>query len=183
MGRGDHPEAIWVILVGFVVGGVIALPVTVMVVLTAAAFDPLAGFLLGLAGATLSGTISFVIGRVLGHGVVVQLAGTRLHRVSLKLRDGGITAIAAVRMMPVTHFTIVSLIAGASHIRTRDFLAGTVIGMAPGIGDRHLLRKSLGGDAGSRSRPVRLAGGGIGVDHSGTHGAPASGPSPAPNPV
>lgn len=39
----------------------------------------------------------------------------------------------AVRVLPVAPFTVVNLVAGASHIRLRDFALGTVLGMAPGI--------------------------------------------------
>jgi phospholipase D1/2 len=37
------------------------------------------------------------------------------------------------RVVPVAPFTVVNLVAGASHIRWRDFAVGTVLGMAPGI--------------------------------------------------
>ena len=40
--------------------------------------------------------------------------------------------MVVVRALPVAPFTIINLIAGASHIAFRDFLLGTVIGMAPG---------------------------------------------------
>jgi uncharacterized membrane protein YdjX (TVP38/TMEM64 family) len=36
-------------------------------------------------------------------------------------------------LLPVAPFTVTNLVAGASHIRFRDFALGTVIGMGPGI--------------------------------------------------
>jgi phospholipase D1/2 len=41
--------------------------------------------------------------------------------------------VAIVRNLPVAPFTIVNLVAGASRIRFRDYVAGTALGMAPGI--------------------------------------------------
>lgn len=38
-----------------------------------------------------------------------------------------------VRLIPVAPFTVVNLVAGASHIRFRDFLLGTIFGMVPGV--------------------------------------------------
>jgi uncharacterized membrane protein YdjX (TVP38/TMEM64 family) len=38
-----------------------------------------------------------------------------------------------LRLVPVAPFSIVNLAAGASHIRFWDFMAGTAIGMAPGV--------------------------------------------------
>jgi uncharacterized membrane protein YdjX (TVP38/TMEM64 family) len=38
-----------------------------------------------------------------------------------------------VRILPVAPFTLVNMVAGASHLRPRDFLIGTALGMLPGI--------------------------------------------------
>lgn len=130
----EHPAAPWAVFAGFLIGSLLVLPVTAMVVLTVAAFGPVEGFLYALAGTTASGLASFALGRRLGRRQLDQLAGSRLHAVSLRLRSAGVTTIAALRMMPIAHFTVVSLAAGVSHIRVRDFVAGTVLGIAPGIG-------------------------------------------------
>lgn len=133
-GFSNHPAAPWVVLAGFLLGGMLVLPVTLMVVLTVASFGPLEGFFYALGGATGSALLSFAIGRCLGRRQLDRLAGSRLHTASVRLRRAGITTVAAVRMIPITHFTVVSLAAGVSHIRVRDFIAGTLLGMAPGIG-------------------------------------------------
>jgi uncharacterized membrane protein YdjX (TVP38/TMEM64 family) len=44
----------------------------------------------------------------------------------------------------VAPFTVINLAAGASHIRFRDFLLGTVLGMAPGITGMTLFAGQLG---------------------------------------
>jgi phospholipase D1/2 len=38
-----------------------------------------------------------------------------------------------IRLLPVAPFSIVNAVIGASHIRLRDFLLGTALGMAPGV--------------------------------------------------
>ena len=38
----------------------------------------------------------------------------------------------AVRVVPIAPFAIVNMVAGASHIRLRDMVLGTALGMAPG---------------------------------------------------
>jgi uncharacterized membrane protein YdjX (TVP38/TMEM64 family) len=128
-----HPAAPWLVLAGFVVGGLVVLPVTLMNVFTVVVFGPLAGVGYALGGATLSALTSFGLGRLLGHRALAQLTGSRIHALSLRLRAGGITAVAALRLIPVAHFTVISLAAGASHVRTRDYVLGTLLGMAPGI--------------------------------------------------
>lgn len=42
-------------------------------------------------------------------------------------------AVVLFRVVPIAPFTIINLAAGASHIRLKDFVLGTVIGMWPGI--------------------------------------------------
>jgi len=128
-----RPWAPLVVLAGFLLGGLLALPVTLMVVLTVGAFGPAWGFVLALAGSSASGMLSFWIGRRLGRQSLERLAGGRVHRLSERLGTHGFTTIALLRMVPVAHFTVISLSAGASHIRVRDFLLGTVAGMAPGL--------------------------------------------------
>jgi uncharacterized membrane protein YdjX (TVP38/TMEM64 family) len=64
---------------------------------------------------------------------VRKLAGTRVNDLSRRLAQRGLVAVAFVRMLPIAPFSVVNVVAGASHIRWSDFLLGTVIGLMPGI--------------------------------------------------
>ena len=61
------------------------------------------------------------------------LAGSRLNDLSRRLGKRGLLAIVFARVVPVGPYTIVNIVAGASQIRWRDFLLGTVIGLLPGV--------------------------------------------------
>lgn len=137
-----HPVAPLIILAGFVLVGVLLLPVTPMVIVAVGAFSPLLGFFYALLGVTLLAALAFAVGRVAGRAQLERLAGSRVHRVSQGLGNAGVLAITMTRMVPIAHFTIVSLTAGASHIRWRDFLVGTVLGMTPGVAAIALLFES-----------------------------------------
>ncbi len=128
-----EPWAPLVVLAGFIGGGLLMLPVTLMVILTAVAFGPVLGFVYALLASTASAGVSFLVGRGLGHRHVEHLAGTRIHNLSRRIGRHGFLTIALLRMVPVAHFTVVSMAAGTSHIRIASFLAGTVVGMAPGM--------------------------------------------------
>jgi uncharacterized membrane protein YdjX (TVP38/TMEM64 family) len=52
---------------------------------------------------------------------------------SERLARRGVMAMSVVRLVPIAPFTVVNVVAGASHISFRDFIFGTLIGMAPGI--------------------------------------------------
>jgi phosphatidylserine/phosphatidylglycerophosphate/cardiolipin synthase-like enzyme/uncharacterized membrane protein YdjX (TVP38/TMEM64 family) len=121
------------VMVAFVGGGLVAFPLLVLIAVTAMVFGPLLGPLYTLIGATLSAALTFAIGRRLGRETVRRLAGERINDLSRRLAKRGLLAVAFVRMLPIAPFSVVNVVAGASHIRWSDFLLGTVIGLLPGV--------------------------------------------------
>ncbi len=117
---------------GFTLALSLAVPLTFLTLVTLVAFGPFAGFFYTLVSALLGATISYGAGFLLGREVVQRLGGERVNRVSQRLANRGILAVIAVRMVPIAPFAVVNMIAGASHIRLRDLLLGTAIGITPG---------------------------------------------------
>ena len=120
-------------IAAFVVGGLVVFPVLVLIAATAAALGPWMGFFSAGAGVLLSALMLFSIGRVLGHARLQRLLGRRAARVQSRIVGKGVVAVAMIRMVPIAPFSIVNVVAGASKLSLRDFLLGTVLGMAPGI--------------------------------------------------
>ena len=129
----DLPAAPLLTIAGFVLGGLISAPVTVLVVIAIIAFGPLEGYVYALTGSMLSAFATYGLGEWLGGDLVRRFAGQRINRLSQRLAERGVLAVAVVRFLPIAPFSIVNMIAGASHIRFRDFALGTLIGMAPGM--------------------------------------------------
>jgi phospholipase D1/2 len=129
----EQPWAPIAVLLAFVGAGLVAFPLIVLVAVTAMVFGPLVGPLYTLVGATLSAALTFAIGRKLGRETVRRLAGQRVNDLSRRLARRGLITIAFVRMLPIAPFSIVNVVAGASHIRWSDFLLGTLIGLIPGV--------------------------------------------------
>jgi uncharacterized membrane protein YdjX (TVP38/TMEM64 family) len=71
------------------------------------------------------------IGRLLGRHAMRRVAGPRLNRITRRLARHGALAIAVLRLVPVASYSAVSAVAGASYIRLRDFVLGTLLGVAP----------------------------------------------------
>ncbi len=126
------PIAPLVALAAFVAGGFILVPVTLLILASALAFGPVFGFIYALGGGLASALSTYAIGRMLGRDRVRELAGGKLNRISRSLAKRGLLAVTAIRLVPVAPFTVVNLVAGASHIRPRDFALGTLAGMVPG---------------------------------------------------
>jgi uncharacterized membrane protein YdjX (TVP38/TMEM64 family) len=123
-----------VVVIGiYVVGGLLMIPVTLMVGATGIVFSPVIGTLYALAGCLLSGLTAYAVGAKLGRDTIRKLSGKRSARLRRRLADNGIIAMAIIRNLPVAPYTIVNMIAGASRVNLKDFLVGTAIGMLPGI--------------------------------------------------
>jgi uncharacterized membrane protein YdjX (TVP38/TMEM64 family)/phosphatidylserine/phosphatidylglycerophosphate/cardiolipin synthase-like enzyme len=118
---------------GYVVAGLLVVPVTLLIGATGFVFGPVLGGLYAITGSLASALVTYLIGRRLGRDTVRRLAGRRMNRLSRRIARRGVLAVTLLRLMPVAPFSLVNLIAGASHIRLRDFLLGSAIGMAPGI--------------------------------------------------
>ena len=120
-------------IAAFVVGGLVVFPVLVLIAATAAALGPWMGFVSAGIGVLLSALTLFLIGRFLGHVRLQRLLGRRAARIQRRVIGKGVVAVAMIRMVPIAPFSIVNLVAGASELSLRDFMLGTVLGMAPGI--------------------------------------------------
>lgn len=127
------PWAPLAIVAGFVVGGLVLFPVTVMIAVTSAALGPWIGFCSALAGTLASASLLYGVGRLIGIKPVQRMLGPRLRRIQNKIVGNGVIAVVLIRMLPLAPFTLVNMAAGASGVRFRDFLIGTVIGLAPGL--------------------------------------------------
>lgn len=122
-----------IVVVVYVLSGVVMVPLTLLTVVTAATFETGNAILYALSGTLASGMTTFGIGRMIGRDTLRALAGTKLNRISRKLARRGVLAVATVRLLPLAPYGIVNMVAGASHIRFRDFTLGTLLGTLPGI--------------------------------------------------
>ena len=122
-----------IVSVVYIIGGLFVFPVTLMIIATGVTFGAFYGFFYSLLGAELSAIVCYIIGEYLGHDTILRLSHRWVARVSRRMAEQGILATITLRIIPIAPFTVINLIAGASHIRFRDFVIGTLLGMAPGI--------------------------------------------------
>ncbi|HYE87595.1 MAG TPA: VTT domain-containing protein [Vicinamibacterales bacterium] len=103
-------------------------PVTLLITATGLTFGPILGPIYAMAGCLASASTYFAIGRRLGHARIARYGGKPVSRVSRALKRNGIIAVFFVRKIPAP-FALVNVVIGASTIRYRDFVIGTVLGM------------------------------------------------------
>ena len=125
----ESPAGIAGVLLGFTLLASVGFPVTVLVAVTGATLSvpwALGVSVLGVAGSSLAG---FVVGRRVGPSGL----GGRTGSIAERLRGRGVLAVAIVRNMPVAPYAVVNAAFGVAGVSWRDYLAGTIIGMLPGI--------------------------------------------------
>lgn len=121
------------VILGYVIGGLLLVPVTLLIAVTGIVFGVMPGALYALLGTLCSSAIGYAIGELLGRDLVRRLLGARINQLSRRLAKRGVLAMIVLRTLPLAPFSVVNLVSGASHIRLRDFLLGTALGMLPGI--------------------------------------------------
>lgn len=117
----------------FVAGGLVAAPLTAMVLATVLTFGPVRGGVYAMAGTLAGGLTNFALGRALGRAAVERLLGEGARRIQGWLDTRGLPALVIIRNAPVAPYAIVNVVAGASGLRLRDFVVGTVVGVTPEI--------------------------------------------------
>jgi phosphatidylserine/phosphatidylglycerophosphate/cardiolipin synthase-like enzyme/membrane protein DedA with SNARE-associated domain len=127
------PFAPLLVIAVYVLAGLLVAPVTVLIVATALAFEPLTAFAYAMLGCLASAAVTYGLGRWLSRDIIRRLAGGRVERLSQRLAQRGLVTVLTLRLVPLAPFTITNLVAGASRLRFRDFILGTLLGMMPGI--------------------------------------------------
>lgn len=132
-----------VAVTGFIVASILMVPLTLLAVFGGMIFGGAWGFVYVASSALLSAALAFGMGRFLNRNAVQRLSGGRLERLSRRLSDRGVLAVAVLRLIPVAPFTVFNLVAGASSLKFRHYMIGSLIGLIPGIGALTLFSGNL----------------------------------------
>jgi phospholipase D1/2 len=123
-----------VVMLGiYVVAGAVEFPVVLLIAATAVVFEPLMAFAVALVGSLASSLVFYAAGARFARRTLQTALGTGLERVQRLLADGGLIAIVVLRSIPLAPFTVVNLAAGSIGVPLREYVAGTALGLLPGI--------------------------------------------------
>jgi uncharacterized membrane protein YdjX (TVP38/TMEM64 family) len=144
---GDWRDSPWAtpLVAAIYVGASLAVfPLVILVAATGLIFGPWWGLLYAFVGTMLAAVVTFWIGRWLGRDTLMRHGGRRLNKLADAFSGRGIRTIVIVDLLPLAPFTLTNMAAGAFRIRFRDYLIGTVIGIAPGLVSVTLVGSQLG---------------------------------------
>jgi uncharacterized membrane protein YdjX (TVP38/TMEM64 family) len=111
---------------------VIMFPRPLITLAAVVAFGPWLGFGYAMSGILIATAAGYYAGRLFDRDTVRRIAGRRLNRLTHALRERGLLAMTAVRLVPIAPFMVESVVAGAIRLRLRHVLLGTFFGMLPG---------------------------------------------------
>jgi len=120
--------ALPVVAVAYVALGLLFVPVLALVAATGVAFGPWLGPVYAMTGCVASASTGFGLGRWVGRQRVQRFGGSRVKRLHQALERNGTLAVFVLRKVPAP-FMLANIVVGASGVRYRDFLIGTVLGM------------------------------------------------------
>jgi phospholipase D1/2 len=124
--------SILAVAVAFIIGGLLLVPVTLLIANSGMVFGPWWGSAHALVGAFASAAVYYWMGRGVGHDFMDRISSPRLRDATRAVARRGLLAVAAVRLLPIAPHAVVGLAAGAARIGFRDYMLGSIVGMAPG---------------------------------------------------
>ncbi len=131
--RAAHPLAPLLVVPVFVLGGLVIAPVTVMIAICGLIFGPWIASLSAIAGTLATTAVNHELGRYLGRAIERRAPSVLTERMRKLGRSSDVWSLAGLRLVPIAPFAVVSLLAGAAHVRLRDFVLGTLLAFGPGI--------------------------------------------------
>lgn len=129
----ESPARHFYLLGAYIIGSVLLVPITVMILVTAIIFGPILGALYSIVGSLAGAAATYAIGAMLGRDFVQKIAGAKWQRLERKIGETGIVAVTTLRLLPIAPFTVVNIVSGAFRVPWRDYLLGSLLGLAPGI--------------------------------------------------
>ncbi|MET0026480.1 MAG: VTT domain-containing protein [Candidatus Thiodiazotropha sp.] len=126
-----------------IVASTAMVPLTLLAILSGVLFSAWQAFVYVFFGAILSACMGFLLGRKISSDMVERLAGSKIESLSKRLAKRGTVAVALLRLLPVAPFTVFNLVAGASHLKFRQFVLGSMLGLMPGLAAITLFSRSL----------------------------------------
>jgi uncharacterized membrane protein YdjX (TVP38/TMEM64 family) len=129
----DQPWGLPVAVACFAGLAFLGVPQIILIAAAVVAFGPWQGFAYSWVGTLVSSMIGFWLGRQFGARLLRDFAGDAVNRFMRMIGKNGFLASMIVRLVPSAPFIVVNMAAGVTPMKTRDFVAGTGLGIIPKI--------------------------------------------------
>ena len=121
------------IIFAHLIASIVMFPRPLLTIAAVVAFGMVWGFVYSMLGVTISAAAGWYAGRLFDEKRIKRMAGPRLAPMTRMLKKEGLVAVTLVRLLPVAPFTVESVVAGALRVKLWHLVAGTALGMLPGM--------------------------------------------------
>lgn len=158
----DAPWAPLAVMGVYALTSLVVFPLSVLVAATGLVFGPAWGFVYAMLGTLSASIATYWVGRALGRDALLRHGGQKLNGLARLLAGRGVRTMVLFNLLPLAPFTLTNMLAGACHLRFRDYMLGSTLGIAPGLLGVTLLGSQLGSLVTAESREgLLIAVGGI----------------------
>jgi uncharacterized membrane protein YdjX (TVP38/TMEM64 family) len=127
-----QPWAPFLVLAAYTPACFVMFPRPLITLFAVVAFGPWLGFTYGMSGILIAALVTYLTGLLLDRRTVRRIAGSKMNSVAEVLRQHGLIAITALRLVPLAPFAVEGIVAGSIRIKLWHFMLGTALGMLPG---------------------------------------------------
>jgi phosphatidylserine/phosphatidylglycerophosphate/cardiolipin synthase-like enzyme/uncharacterized membrane protein YdjX (TVP38/TMEM64 family) len=120
-------------VLGFVVGGLVLIPLELLAVGSGVLFGGIAGGAVAFAGSAVAAALGYAAGRAIGVARLSRWMSRRSYRSARQLGAQGVAGVAVLRLSAVASAGAIHLLCGASRVPFMAYLIGTAIGLAPPV--------------------------------------------------
>lgn len=129
--RSSNFVALWVV-VFYVIGALLFLPINLFIFLTALFFDNLGAYGFVALGVGVNSATGYVLGRLGSSFVIRRIDSERLELLSKKLAGSDFVDLFLFRLIPVTPFSTINVLCGLVEVPVTRFFGATFTSIAPG---------------------------------------------------
>lgn len=130
----DYLRGLWyapiILILAYAIGCVFAIPASLFIIASGVVWGWLLGGIYAMIGGVLGATLSFLVGRFVGEGMLDRF-GAIGRRVRKQVDNAGFKSLLVLRLIPLFPFAVLNYGAGVAGVQLSDFVFATALGLAP----------------------------------------------------
>jgi phospholipase D1/2 len=132
-GTSSLPSVLWIGTSGFVLAGLLLVPLELLTIAAAVAFGALRGGLVAALGSLALAMIGYAAGRAIGASGVARWVSAQSYRSVRQLGARGVVGVFVLRLSSVAGTGAIHLLCGAGRVPFTAYMIGSVLGIVPAI--------------------------------------------------
>lgn len=131
----EYLRGLWyaplVFILAYAAGCIFAIPASLFIITAGVVWGWLLGGTYAMIGGVLGATLSFLVGRFVGEGMLERF-GSVGKLVAKQVDHAGFKSLLILRLIPLFPFAVINYGAGVARVQLTDFVLATACGLAPG---------------------------------------------------